>query len=332
MLCVGRHQCAESVVERAQGVRRRFIVGLDPVRTEGNRPVSTRRGHTDGREVKPVGAPVASVRIPEDIADDTPISSDDLRAIIGILAEIAGMTEPLSVRKKVLMNRLCPLLGAERWIWTTSANFERGKTPTGIAVSYGGFTEREFGIIIEASQDVDVGMPENEPMIEAVLAHGHVTRTRSDFIGDDDFYTHPQWTLYRKPAGTDQYLFSLYPIGNGYLSGIGFHRLPGQPDFSARERRIIHLVASQVTWLHLADVPMGTDASFVEDLSPRLRTVFAFLLQGWNRKQIAEHLGITQNTAAGYIKSIYRYFGVASQVQLLSRFVRGDGGDAASTS
>lgn len=294
--------------------------------------MSTGDANPPDRDIKPLGMPAGVVTIPADIEEETPISAEDLEAIITILAEISGMTEPLTMRKRVLMDRLCPLLGAERWVWTTSANFERDKTPTGLSVSYGGFTEREFGMLIEASQDMDIGMPENEPMVEAVLTHGHVTRTRSDFISDEEFYAHPQWTLYRQAAGSDQYLFSLYPVGNGYLSGIGFHRPPGEPDFTARERRIIHLVASQITWLHMADVPENTDGSFVEDLSPRLRTVLTFLLQGWNRKQIAEHLGITPNTTAGYIKSIYRYFGVTSQAQLLSRFVRGDGNDSVSGS
>lgn len=261
------------------------------------------------------------------IALDCPISERDLLQLVSILGEISGMDGPILARKHALMNKLCPLLGSDRWIWTTSANFGEGKMPVGIAVAYGGFTEREFGLIIEASQDPEMGMPENDAIAQAMLDHGHVTCTRSDFLTDEQLHSHPHWELYRKPVGSDHYLFSLYPIGNGYLSGIGFHRLPGEPDFTARERRILHLLASQITWLHLADVPEHTEGTFAEVLTPRLRTVFTLLLQGWNRRKIAEHLGITLNTSAGYIKEVYRHFGVSSQVQLLSTFLKGDGGD-----
>lgn len=264
--------------------------------------------------------------------DDAPISPDDLLAIVRILADVSGMTEPLPVRKRALMDALCPLLGAERWMWTTSSGFDENKTPTGIAVSYGGFSEREFGMLIEASQDAEAPVPENAPMIHDVLTHGHVTRTRSDWIADEAFYKHPQWTLYRQHAGTDQYLFSLFPLGDGFVSGIGVHRPPGEPDFSPRERRIIHLIASEIGWLHTADIPERSTGNSIDELSPRLRTVMTFLLQGWNRKQIASHLGIAPDTAAGYIKQVYRRFGVGSQPQLISKFVRGDGGDSVSGS
>lgn len=123
-------------------------------------------------------------------------------------------------------------------------------------------------------------------------------------------------------------MFSLYPISGTYLSGIGIHRKPGLPDFTPRERRIIHVVAAQIDWLHRVALP-GPSRHDPNELSPRLRVVFMLMLQGWNRKEIAAHLGITALTAAGYQKQVYRHFDVGSQPALLAQFVRGDGGDLA---
>ncbi|MEM8756856.1 MAG: helix-turn-helix transcriptional regulator, partial [Planctomycetota bacterium] len=199
---------------------------------------------------------------------------------------------------------------------------------TPVAVMSGGFSERQLAMIVEASQDPEHPVPENGPMIDDIVANRHITRTRSDWIDDDDLYAHPQWQLYRKPMGSDHYLFSIYRVGENYISGIGLHRPPGAPDFTPRERRLAHIVMSEIDWLHTADIPKDEVGVEVSRLTPRLRVVFSLLVRGWNRKQIASHLGLTPNTVAGYIKSIYRSFEVSSQPELISRFVSGDGGDA----
>ncbi|MEM1329688.1 MAG: LuxR C-terminal-related transcriptional regulator [Planctomycetota bacterium] len=238
------------------------------------------------------------------------------------------MSEPLAERKRVLIEDLVEMVGGTAWMWTTSTGFRPGDTPMTVGFMSGGFSEKQLGIIMEASQDLDAPMPENPPMIAALEPWRHVTRSRTDLVPDEEFYEHAQWQLYREPAGTDHYLFSLFPLQDGYVSGIGIHRKPGMADFTPRERRIVHLVVSEIDWLHRADLPVS-NAETTMELSPRLRVVFALLLQGWNRKQIAEHLGLTANTVAGYQKQVYRRFRVNSQPELMSRFAAGDGGDVA---
>ena len=62
-------------------------------------------------------------------------------------------------------------------------------------------------------------------------------------------------------------------------------------------------------------------------LTPRARVVLNMLLDGRSRKGIAGHLGIRENTVAGYQKDIYRHFQVNSHAALMRRFQTGDGGD-----
>ena len=49
--------------------------------------------------------------------------------------------------------------------------------------------------------------------------------------------------------------------------------------------------------------------------------VLNLLLDGLGRKKIAQHLEITENTVAGYVKDIYNHFGVRSQPELMQKFL-----------
>ena len=51
------------------------------------------------------------------------------------------------------------------------------------------------------------------------------------------------------------------------------------------------------------------------------------MIEGWSRKQVAHQLGLAENTVHGYVKEIYRHYGVHSHAELVKRFSKGDGGD-----
>lgn len=57
-------------------------------------------------------------------------------------------------------------------------------------------------------------------------------------------------------------------------------------------------------------------------LSPRLRQVFAALLGGEPEKRIARRLGVSPATLHGYVKQVYRAFGVSSRAELLAHALR----------
>lgn len=268
------------------------------------------------------------IEIPVQVVETGPLEEADVRAAVRLVGEVAGMTASLVQRRRTLLSKLTELVDGDAWVWTTSTGFEPAQTPMTVGIIYGGFTEREFGTLLEASQDTDCPMPENPPMIEALASWQHVTRQRSEWVADEDFYSDPQWDLYRKAAGTDHYIWSLVPFDAKYVSGVGIHRRPGRPDFTPRDKRLVHIVTGEVQWLHRLDLDEEPVDSPI-GLSPRLRVIFALLLQGWNRKRIAAHLGISATTVAGYQRQVYQHFAVAGQPELLAQFIRGDGGDLA---
>ena len=54
-------------------------------------------------------------------------------------------------------------------------------------------------------------------------------------------------------------------------------------------------------------------------LSPRLRQTFVCLLEGNSEKEVAARLRVSPATVHQYVTALYRYFGVRSRAQLLSR-------------
>ncbi len=81
-------------------------------------------------------------------------------------------------------------------------------------------------------------------------------------------------------------------------------------------------------WLHEQGWPDDRGTT-VPQLSPRQRITLNLLLEGQSRKEIADQLGISINTVAGYVKDVYKHFHVQSHAELMGRFLHGDGGDVA---
>jgi DNA-binding NarL/FixJ family response regulator len=58
------------------------------------------------------------------------------------------------------------------------------------------------------------------------------------------------------------------------------------------------------------------------DLSPRMRQTLEALLQGDSEKQIAARFGLQRTTVHGYVRQLYKHFGVRSRGELMARFVK----------
>jgi DNA-binding NarL/FixJ family response regulator len=56
-------------------------------------------------------------------------------------------------------------------------------------------------------------------------------------------------------------------------------------------------------------------------LSPRMRQTLQRLLAGDQEKEVANRLGVSQNTVHVYVKALYRRYQVSSRGELLSKFV-----------
>ena len=114
-------------------------------------------------------------------------------------------------------------------------------------------------------------------------------------------------------------LVSVHPLSNGRYSIIAFYRRLGGDSFTKQQRNLIHLIFSELDWLHREGWPDDV-VSEIPKLSSKQRIVLSHLLEGMERKEIANRMNISIHSVGDYLKALYRFFGVNSHAQLLRKF------------
>jgi DNA-binding CsgD family transcriptional regulator len=260
------------------------------------------------------------------VDEEVALDETDVRAVVRLLGEVAILEGGMTAKRQRLMNGLAELVGADGWLWTMSRVDVEQETPMSVGLIHGGLNDRQIAAWAESSQEQIVPLPEHRPLTELVVRGEHFTRTRRQLVTDSEWYAHPTVRAYRFDVGLDDFLYSIYPLEPGVISAIGLYRERGREAFSARQRRLVHIVTSEVKWLHWGGLPEDRGRS-VPALSPRLRAVLVLMLEGHARKRVASLLGISVHTVGGHVKALYKHFGVSSQAELMRRFRVGDGGD-----
>ena len=269
--------------------------------------------------------------MPEIEQHAVPLPEEDVRAIVQMVGNVAFHEGGPAARKHALMEQLGELIDADAWMWAVSRRPQGEPSPVLLNVMHGGFTDDQIALGLEATYDPALQPPEVAPLVEELKNGAPFTRRRQDMVSDDEWRSSPHREKYRTQIGFDECIFSIFPIDGGLNSSVSLHRRMGREPFTARERRIAHIVISEIGWLHTAGLPADT-APDVPQLSPRHSTVFALLMQGWNRAKIAQHLSISEHTARDHIRAVYRHFKCDGHVDLMKRFMIGDGGDIPGTS
>lgn len=256
-----------------------------------------------------------------------PLSESDVRSMVRILGEVASIEGDQIVKRRALMERIAKLVDADCWLWSIFRICEPDGGAMTVGLMHGGLSEKEIAQVAAAETDQQLPKPENGPLMQ-LLANGQpFTRRRVQLVEDADWYNDPHTRTYRQDW-LDDCIYSIYPTAEmeQVISGIGLHRRWGREPFTAREARIVHIMASEVKWLHHAAVP-GNKGEGTQRLAPRLRPVLALLMDGQSRKRIALHLDLSVHTVGDYIKEIYRHFNVGGRIKLMRYFMAGDGGD-----
>ena len=252
------------------------------------------------------------------------LAESDVRAIVRLLGELAGGKGGRAARKRLLMARLSELVGADMWICGIGTINTPERRPVLLSVQYDHIAEDEAAAITRYGQDHDRPLPENQYCLPLIERGRHWTRRRDQIVGDDVWYGDPVNVARHREMGYDEFLYSVYPVtGEGAYSVLAFYRRFGRPRFTDRDVRLVHIVASEVDWLHREEEPARQEAT-VARLTPRERAVFTLLLDGWDRQSIARAFGLSSHTVRDYMKRIYRRFGVDGHVALLRRFMDGD--------
>jgi len=255
------------------------------------------------------------------------LSQEDVRRMVRLVGEVAGHRGGIETRKKLLMDGLARLVGADDWVWAVSPGAGRERDGQAVFTSFmhGGLSEERMGMFMQALEHPDHKRLSGDFLREVVDSGRHLTRTQEQLDGEGFFQVCDAKRLW-DGADLSEVMLSFRPIRRGLMSGVALYRRQGGRPFAAREARIAHVILTEVPWLHEAGWSEGATLE-VPRLSPRRRTVLNLVLEGMSRKSIATQLGISEHTLGGYVKDIFRHFGVHSQAELIARFRRGDGHD-----
>ncbi|MCS7034264.1 MAG: helix-turn-helix transcriptional regulator [Phycisphaerae bacterium] len=254
-----------------------------------------------------------------------PLKMDDVEAIVHLLGNVAGMEGPIVERRRALMEGVCGLIGCDAWVWV----HERFDPQTGQGVFFsvldGGFaTEQDRFDYFRASMQPKLQKLYAPVFLDAVRRRlTHFTWTHEQIL-PDHLRDRPELAHYAREGRYEPCMWSIYMLSDTTLSGIGVLRQRDRPPTGDRERAIVHLILSQVDWLHRAGTDVPANQAGMPQLSGRQREVLFLLLGGQSRKEIARRLQLSSNTVADHMKSLYRLFAVRSKTQLLSRFIAGE--------
>ena len=253
------------------------------------------------------------------------LTENDLRSIVTLLGEVCSDPGGHADKKRLLLDGICRLVDAQAWVWGLFVQLTPGEFPSYILHLHSGFDEENLASYFQALAHPD-SLRFTAPMARLIEEkRSHVTRFRQQFGIEQEYLGSDNQRAWNA-AGIDPGILSCRPIDPTTLSTVAIYRRIGGPAFTERESRIVHILLSEVPWLHEQGWS-AERASTIPALTPRYCTVLNFLVHGRSRKDIAAHLGITPSTADSYVKDVFRHFHVHSQAALIARFLNGDGGD-----
>lgn len=259
------------------------------------------------------------------------LSQPDAEAVVRMLDDVATLDGDHRVKRRFLVSELAKLLDAIGWVWILG---QKSTDPSAKAIPFlmidGGWeSEHQRSCYIQWHAH-----PQYTTLIVDRINpywQQHFSRIRQEIVPDEQWYGSSLYRQWYVKAGLDHFLATSYPVGldeEGQLttSGLMFHRATGAKPFGDRERFLLHLVASEVRWLHHA----GTDVpakNRVADLPPRQYEVMLMLLAGDSASQIGDKLGVSVHTVREHMKQLYQRFGVQSDGEFVAQFISGDASD-----
>lgn len=247
------------------------------------------------------------------------IGADDLRAVTRLLGGLAVESGDLDRKRRLLIGGLAEMVDADGWLWVVGGVDSARQLPMQMGMLSGGLSDQQVAGLMNSPSDTGSASPLDQPLAALVAEGKHFVRTRQQLAGDDAWYGNANTQTYLLRHGIDQCMYAITPLGGNGFSGIGFFRRTDRAPFSERQRRIVHIVTTEVRWLGDTSIPAERETDIAQ-LTPRLRSVLSLLLDGYLCNQIAELYHLSPHTVKGYIRDIYRHFDVSSQLALIRRF------------
>jgi DNA-binding CsgD family transcriptional regulator len=240
----------------------------------------------------------------------------------------------------------CVELGADPTLWTTHL-FEGLCQLAGAVAAIGGQTEGflvdqpcRVILLIRTGRSADAWRSfdrytamEGYRVYDAALQRLRALLGTQVTASHEQLYTRSEWLrsvlfneFFRANDFNDRLLsFCLAPQEQGrgaqIWSGITLYRGLEDRPFTARQRRLVHFIHTELQPLLGTRLALG-DGSRARPLSPRLRQVLNLLLQGRSEKEVARACDLSKATIHEYVTALYERYGVHSRAELLALFLQ----------
>jgi DNA-binding CsgD family transcriptional regulator len=249
----------------------------------------------------------------------------DVRAAFRLIGECTELgADPFDWRGR-LIDGLCELTGSAGAVAGESVGSFGRPDYRILHLVFGGFdapTLRLYYSYLAAGTQHTI----DTPAIRFFERHrSHTTASHEQLIRPREWRRSEVFNGHIRPMGIDDRMLSFCRLpgcdaGNGE-HGIALLRALGDKPFTAHDRRLVHLMFSELRPL-IGTQLMSCRGLELRALSPRLEAVRDLLLAGCSDKEIAQEGGLAQPTVREYVTAIYRRYGVRGRAQLLARFLR----------
>lgn len=243
---------------------------------------------------------------------------EDARAMVRLVADTAAHGQTIIEKKRFLLGGLSRLVRSDAWGWALSCQMVPGEPQIYVSFVHGGFSDERFTRLMAAYDHPQMARIGSKIFAEVERTGGTVTMSRSQIDPAGEGFTGEVGALW-EAADTGHLVLSFTPLDATSASGVGIFRRLGDPDFTEREISILHVVLTEIPWLHRMGWPEDRGAT-VPVLAPRARMVLNLLLSGLSRKEVAGQMGISMHTLGDYIKEVFKHFQVHSHAGLMRRF------------
>jgi DNA-binding CsgD family transcriptional regulator len=243
---------------------------------------------------------------------------EDLRPLLRLLSDLAISPAPLFVKRRLLMNGHAKIIQADSWISGIITRESDACCLDFMTLLHGGFDHKRLSKLLFAIEHPETLRVFTDPLRHIRLEPSLLTVKVNHCESWPEFQScEPAQSLRECDFGDA--VVSMRPIDDEKIGIKIFIRGHEESPFNEREVQLTHDLMTEAPWMHNIDFSNEVGIKLCK-LTPRRRDVFNLLIQGRNRKDMAEILGISAHTLNGYVKDIFRHFAVHSQSELIARF------------
>jgi DNA-binding CsgD family transcriptional regulator len=166
------------------------------------------------------------------------------------------------------------------------------------------------------AQEVDGGVPSSIEM--AKLAGNFRTLTLRELHDMGTFVHTEHYKSCFIPFDITDRMWCVFPVNEDCEVAYILDRCGDRPHFTARDKQIVATTLRALKWFHRGTMLMHGVVLGDDRLSPRERSLVSRLLGKQTEKEIAASLGLAVSTTRGYIKTLYKKFGVQGRAGLMA--------------